>query len=120
MRALATVGRIGISVAASRPETVYAVVDNQGLRPDSEPTDEEAPPGELTPRRLKTMTKELFAKLDDASLILLQPAGGYQGQTATSPVPRRRYDYIGNDQVGFVTNDPARAKEALQTVGTSR
>ncbi|HYK42038.1 MAG TPA: glycosyl hydrolase [Thermoanaerobaculia bacterium] len=64
----ATVGRIGISVAASRPETVYAVVDNQALRPDSQPPDEEAPPGELTPRRLKSLTPELFAKLDDAAV----------------------------------------------------
>jgi photosystem II stability/assembly factor-like uncharacterized protein len=64
----AAVGRIGISVAASRPETVYAVVDNQALRPETQPVDEEAPPGELTPRRLKGLTPELFAKLDDAAV----------------------------------------------------
>ena len=33
---------------ASRPDTVYAVVDNQSLRPEGEPFDEETPPGELT------------------------------------------------------------------------
>ncbi len=62
----ATVGRIGLAIAASRPQTVYAVLDNQARRPESETFDEETPPGELTPRRLKKMTAEGFNKLDDA------------------------------------------------------
>ncbi len=64
----ATVGRIGLSIAASRPQTVYAVLDNQARRPASEVFDEEAPPGELTPRRLKKIDADEFAKLDDAAL----------------------------------------------------
>ena len=63
-----TVGRIGLAISASNPQTVYAVVDNQARRPDSEIFDEEAPPGELTPRRLKKLDAESFAKLDDAVL----------------------------------------------------
>ncbi len=62
----ATVGRIGLAIAASRPQTVYAVLDNQARRPESETFDEETPPGELTPRRIRKMTAEGFAKLDDA------------------------------------------------------
>lgn len=62
----ATVGRIGLSIAASRPQTVYAVLDNQARRPESEAFDEETPPGELTPRRVKKMTADGFVKLDDA------------------------------------------------------
>ena len=62
----ATVGRIGLSIAASRPRTVYAVLDNQARRPASETFDEETPPGDLTPRRLKTLDGEGFARLDDA------------------------------------------------------
>jgi photosystem II stability/assembly factor-like uncharacterized protein/predicted nucleic acid-binding Zn-ribbon protein len=62
----ATVGRIGIAVAASKPETLYVVVDNQALRPESEPPDEETPPGELTPRRLRKLSAEAFSKLEDA------------------------------------------------------
>jgi len=62
----ATVGRIGLSIAASHPQTLYAVLDNQARRPESEIFDEEAPPGDLTPRRLKKMTAESFARLDDA------------------------------------------------------
>jgi len=64
----AKVGRIGLAIAASRPQTVYAVLDNQARRPESEVFDEETPPGELTPRRLKKMTPEGFAKLEDAVL----------------------------------------------------
>lgn len=64
----ATVGRIGLSIAASRPQTVYAVLDNQARRPESEAFDEEAPPGELTPRRLKKIDADGFARLDDAAL----------------------------------------------------
>ncbi len=64
----ATLGRIGLAIAASRPETVYAVLDNQAFRPDTEPFDEEAPPGDLTPRRLKALTPETFSRLDDATV----------------------------------------------------
>ncbi len=64
----ATVGRIGLALPAARPQTVYAVIDNQGLRPESEPLDEEAPPGELTPRRLRALTADTFSRLDDAAV----------------------------------------------------
>ncbi len=59
-----TVGRIGLALAPSSPGTVYAVLDNQARRPDSEPPDEDTPPGELTVRRLKKLTKEQFLALD--------------------------------------------------------
>jgi len=62
----ATVGRIGLALPASRPSTLYAVVDNQTLRPESEEVDEDTPPGELTARRLRAFTPETFARLDDA------------------------------------------------------
>lgn len=58
------VGRIGLAVTPARPGTVYAVVDNQARRPGER--DEEAPPGELTPRRLKALTPEQFAKVETA------------------------------------------------------
>ena len=62
----ATIGRIGLALPASRPQTLYAVIDNQTLRAESEPLDEETPPGELTPRRLRALTADAFARLDDA------------------------------------------------------
>ncbi len=62
----ATVGRIGLALPAVRPQTVYAVIDNQSLRPESDPLDEETPPGELTARRLRALSADGFARLDDA------------------------------------------------------
>jgi len=62
----ATVGRIGLALSAARPRTVYAVIDNQTLRPESDPLDEETPPGELTARRLRPLSADAFARLDDA------------------------------------------------------
>jgi photosystem II stability/assembly factor-like uncharacterized protein len=64
----ATVGRIGLALAASAPDTLYAVIDNQALRPEGEPFDEDTPPGELTARRLRGLSREGFARLDDAVL----------------------------------------------------
>ncbi len=58
------VGRIGLAVTPARPGAVWAVVDNQTRRPGER--DEESPPGELTPRRLKALTPEQFAKVETA------------------------------------------------------
>lgn len=64
----ATVGRIGLDVSPARPDRVYAVIDNQSLRPESEPLDEETPPGQLTARRLRALSAEGFGRLDDATI----------------------------------------------------
>ena len=61
-----TVGRIGLAISPAKPDRVYAVFDNQERRPASEIVDEEAPPGELTTRRLKALTAEQFGRLDPA------------------------------------------------------
>jgi photosystem II stability/assembly factor-like uncharacterized protein len=73
----ATVGRIGLAIAASKPDTVYALLDNQALRPDSEIVDEEAPAGELTPRRLRKLDAAGFAKLSDAVVARFLRGNGY-------------------------------------------
>jgi photosystem II stability/assembly factor-like uncharacterized protein len=64
----ATVGRIGLAVAVSRPDTLYALVDNQARRPPAEVSDEQTPSGELTPRRLRGLDGAAFVRLDDALL----------------------------------------------------
>ena len=64
----ATVGRIGLALAPSRPDTLYAVLDNQARRPAAEMVDEETPSGELTPRRLRALDTAAFLRLDDALL----------------------------------------------------
>ena len=60
------VGRIGLALSPAKPDRIYAVLDNQARRPESEVPDEEVPPGELTARRLRGLTAEQFAKLDPA------------------------------------------------------
>jgi photosystem II stability/assembly factor-like uncharacterized protein len=60
-----TLGRIGLAIAASRPSTLYVVVDNQARRSASEVFDEGTPPGELTPRRLRALDEAAFLRLDD-------------------------------------------------------
>jgi photosystem II stability/assembly factor-like uncharacterized protein len=72
----ATVGRIGLAIAASKPDTVYALLDNQALRPAGE-FDEETPPGELTPRRLRKLDAASFARLDDGVVTRFLRANGY-------------------------------------------
>ena len=60
------VGRIGLAVTPAKPGAVWAVVDNQSKRKGDR--DEETPPGELTPRRLKALTPEQFAKIETAAV----------------------------------------------------
>ncbi len=60
------VGRIGLAVSAAKPDRIFAVLDNQSRGPAGEVPDEEAPPGELTSRRLQGMTAAQFAELDPA------------------------------------------------------
>jgi len=52
------VGRIGLAVAPSNPNVVYALLDNQAQRPV------EKKEGELTIEELKKMKKEEFIKID--------------------------------------------------------
>jgi photosystem II stability/assembly factor-like uncharacterized protein len=73
----ATVGRIGLALAPSKPDILYAVLDSQQRRPESEPFDEETPPGELTPRRLKKLDKDAFTRLDDAIVTRFLQRNGY-------------------------------------------
>jgi photosystem II stability/assembly factor-like uncharacterized protein len=54
-------GRIGIALAPSQPETLYAVLDNQDLQEKKKPED----PNALTKERLKNMGKDEFLKLDE-------------------------------------------------------
>jgi len=59
------VGRIGISLCKSKPETVYALLDNQFRR--TEDLKKEIK-DELTKNAVRGMTKEEFLKLDDKKI----------------------------------------------------
>ena len=55
------VGRIGLAIAPSAPLTVYAFLDNQELLPESM---WDLGDGAVTPKRLRTMTREEFLSTD--------------------------------------------------------
>ncbi len=55
------VGRIGLAIARSQPNTIYASLDNQDKLPASEQELGDRP---LSARRLKTMTREEFLRQD--------------------------------------------------------
>lgn len=61
-------GRIGLSIYPANPDIIYASVDNQRPRPESELPDEDTPSGELTPRRLRALTKDQFLAIDKSVL----------------------------------------------------
>lgn len=61
-------GRIGIAVAPSRPETVYAFVDNQNPETDFDRVDERLPSGALSLRRYVEASVEDLAKVPKAEL----------------------------------------------------
>ena len=60
------VGRIGLDVCASKPNIVYAILDNQGEVPDTKK--EKKDDGKLKIENFKSMSNEEFAKLDDKKL----------------------------------------------------
>ena len=60
-----TVGRIGVAVYAANPNIVFAVLDNQGHRPD---TAKKKIDSNYVSRDFKAMSKEKFLELDDNKL----------------------------------------------------
>ncbi len=58
------IGRIGLSVFAGNPQVIYALLDNQNLRPETDDDDEDAEDDELTRDDLRVMSSEAFLALD--------------------------------------------------------
>lgn len=61
-------GRIGLSLCASHPDTVYAFVDNQSEDPDWADVDEHVPSGRMTPRRFVLLDEEQVQLIDKDKL----------------------------------------------------
>lgn len=59
------VGRIGISLCKSKPETIYALLDNQFRRQEENKKENK---DELTKAAVKKMSKEEFLKLEDKKI----------------------------------------------------
>jgi photosystem II stability/assembly factor-like uncharacterized protein len=60
-------GRIGLAIAPSNPNIVYAVLDNQARRPE-DPKEIAKNADKLTSKKFKELTKESFLKLDSLQL----------------------------------------------------
>lgn len=61
-------GRTALAVSPSRPETVYAFIDNQGSDLETADLDEYQPGGTLTLNRFRRMTPEAIKGVDAADL----------------------------------------------------
>jgi len=57
-------GRIGLSIAQSKPNIIYALLDNQALRPREKPAQKEEASSGISIKDLEKMTREDFLKLD--------------------------------------------------------
>ena len=110
------VGRIGLAVTPARPGAIWAVVDNQSRRPGER--DEETPPGELTPRRLKALTPGQFARVETAVVERFLRASGFpkelKARTLQKDVASGKVKLA--DVVAYV-DDADRQMEEVETVG---
>ncbi|MFN3848568.1 MAG: VPS10 domain-containing protein [Spirosomataceae bacterium] len=59
-------GRIGLAIYPKNPNTIYAIIDNQANRPKKE--DKPADESGLTKKKMKSITKDEFLALDDATI----------------------------------------------------
>ncbi len=60
-----SMGRVGLAVAPSQSNRLYAFIDAKGADDDSDKYEENVPTGELTLKRFRGMTWDAFKKLDD-------------------------------------------------------
>ena len=68
------IGRIGLAVTAAKTNVVYAIVDNYTLKPDTAKRDT----SRLALNDFKSITKEEFARLNDAQLDRFLRSNGLQ------------------------------------------
>lgn len=62
------VGRIGLAIARSKPDRVYAFYDNQNPDEEMDVADEKQPAGSLTMTRFRRAPLEVFLQLDDTKI----------------------------------------------------
>jgi hypothetical protein len=98
------VGRIGLDICWTKPNVVYAILDNQGEIPQAEkPKDD----GKLKPEHFKDLTKDNFLKLDDKKLDEFLRDNRFpqkynaksvkQEVTDNKYLPKALYEYLGGD-----------------------
>lgn len=106
------IGRIGIAVYPKDPNTVYAVVDNYNLKPDSSVSDT----SRIALKELKTMDASSLLKYSDAVLDRFIRANGLSASFAGAKVlresvssgqttPLALYQYLFDEGAGPSVND---------------
>jgi photosystem II stability/assembly factor-like uncharacterized protein len=100
------IGRIGIAVYPNNPQIVYAIVDNNMIRPDTA----QKPDTIYKKEDLKNLTKEQFRQLDDKKLNSFLRANGFPRKYTAESVkemvandkvkPTALWDYLDSDD-GF-------------------
>lgn len=98
------VGRIGLDVCWSQPQTVYAILDNQAEIPQAQKTEAA---DKLKATDFKDMTKEAFLKLDDKKLDEFLRENRFpqkydakrvkQEMRDNKYTPKAIYEYLGGD-----------------------
>ncbi|MFZ5552959.1 MAG: WD40/YVTN/BNR-like repeat-containing protein [Bacteroidota bacterium] len=81
------VGRIGISLCKAKPETIYAVLDNQFRR--KEESKPKTKTDELTKEMLRKMSKEEFLKLDEKKIEAYLKNNGFPKKYTVSEVKNK-------------------------------
>lgn len=101
------VGRIGLDICFSKPNVLYAIHDNQGEVPDTKAKPATKDEGALKLEEFKTMTKEVFLKLDDKKLDAFLKDNGFPEKYTAALVkkeiqtdkytPKAIAEYFGTD-----------------------
>jgi len=90
-------GRVGLALCESKPDRMYAFVENQGQdEKDWEEMDERAPSGRLTARRFLLLNDETLAQVDEDVLnsFLRQATGGeLKGADVLKDVKAKKLTY---------------------------
>jgi photosystem II stability/assembly factor-like uncharacterized protein len=100
------VGRTGISICASSPNTVYIILDNQGIRPEAGKDDEAVPAGELTARRARSMSPKQLAAVDKEVLRRFVGGAFPQGVSIEAVIDQLRSGQMAVEQLLRHVVDP--------------
>lgn len=87
------VGRIGLAIAASRPDTVYAFLDNQAPRPEERKV--KVGGSGIAPESLLKMDKETFLKIPLKNLELFLRENKLPERITAEMI----HNYVGSDQI---------------------
>jgi len=111
-----TVGRIGLAVARSQPDTVYATIDHWAELPDALRDLGDRP---LSPQRLRTMSKEDFLKQDPEEIENFIRGADLPVELGCRPAGRTRRQGSagagaqGHDHAGTTDQPPGRRQRRV-------